>query len=288
MLVIGEKPLEGLFYIKIKNLYISGDNVRILACILREFERNPDLTTVAVKNKLGERVIVYLVDLRTKTAEELSFEDYRGKKINYPSIVEIECDNVPETYLKRVGRDKGVIAFVKRNTKKIVFYSALLLGSLGFLYQTLTETPPPPPPKNVAGQVPKPVKKKLEKKAECLTNLPGFVNNFVLGAKVQTDKEGNVFITYQTHSGELIKAKLPLQTWNKPFPKSITLATGMRVKKTELGYEFVGKDYDICLAFIQDNTDKPLYIISLDEKGCTIVLPNNCLNLFAKSSASEK
>jgi len=236
----------------------------------------------------GDKILVYLVDLRTKTAKEISFEDFKGEKINYPFTLEIDCDDVSEEYLKRVQRNKGVKAFLKRNIKKVVFYSILLVGSLGFLYKVLTENnAPPPTPKKTIHKIPKVVKKKLQKKEKCLSNLPSFVKNFVLGAKVETDKKGEVYISFQTHNGELIKAKLPLTEWNKPFSPAIDLEPGISVRKSKIGYEFVGNDYDMCLFFISGNTDKPLYIISLDEKGCVIVLPDSCLRVFAKSNSSN-
>jgi hypothetical protein len=290
MLLISEKPYGGFYFIKVGNVVINGDNPKILACILQAYQLNPQANVFAIKYKLGATSKVSLIDLRTKKVENLDLNDWQGLKINYPFAVEFECEEPPEELLKQIPRDKGLTSFLRRNLKKVVIYSILLVLSLGMLGKTYLdylhskEELPKTKYKPVVVKPKKVAKKTKPSRPKCLTNIKSFVENFVVGAKVKTDPNtGEVYMVYEASKGEKIKQKLILTEFNHTFAPEINTSKFIVARETKFGLEFLGADYDLCLDFIRKNLDKPLYIISLDEKGCDIILPKSCFYLAVAS-----
>jgi hypothetical protein len=282
MLVITEKPIGGHYFIAIENNIIVSDNPKLLVCLKKAYEATKS-NLLVVKTRLGTDYKVIFLDLNKKEIKLLSISDWEAIKINYPVATEFTCEEVSQEEIKQIPRATGLSYLWEQHKKKILLYGALLIGSLYFAYTQIPSLFEEQKPQTVSHQptIPKIVKKQAEvivkeKKPVCLVNLPSFVNNFVLGAIVKSDNN-TAYMIFKTSQGDKAVVELKPSAWNKPFNPYVIIENGIRSSQNEYGWQFAGIDYDICLDFIRKNTDKPLYIISLDEKGCFIVIPKSCL-----------
>jgi hypothetical protein len=284
MIRVTTKPQRGFYYIKLQNHYIVSDNEKPLLCLLKALQES-NHKVLSVRYKLGSTSKVILLDLRKNPPEvkELTQEDWEAIKLSYPFAKEIVCKESPEDkkLLKQIKKAGGLLHELQKNYKRIALYTVLIGVSL-YLMKDFLIAPEedtvvqPSQPSSVVSKV---VTHDSPNPNRCLTNLYQFVENFVVGAKVELNNQTSLpEILYQTKEGVI---KLPLKG-NKVLPlketPQVKTFLGVRVKRDKLGYLFEVKDYDLCLEFIRENTHLPLYIVSLDEKGCKVYLFSTCLS----------
>lgn len=295
---VGEKniPKQYKFYIKLLGKIIASNLKDLLACILANASKfKPGGVYLLVYNKgaIEYYLLISLKEnLKIEVLKDPGGETLKALRLSYPSLKELSCPEDIKAYLSQVKSHGEIVDRLKKNLLLIVLFLVGLgiIGYYGYEEFLASSPPPSPPPKPKVVSHPKPLKKK-EEKPFCYSNLPAFVENFVLGAKVgypnateNEEKKGIPYIYYRTKNGNLIKISLTPSKWYKKFDSKVKIIFGINVYKTKLGYEFKGNDYDLCLGFISQNTDKPLYIVSLDEKGCEIYLPRDCFKLMTLPS----